>query len=179
MKTGIKSIVVLSIICLVSSALLGGVNILPAPVIEKTTKERSEAACFEVMPEGQAFSEIPVDSNLPKGVSAIYKEKNGTGYVIKITTKGYDSDLVIMCGISKNGTVTGTKILSSNETPSIGGQCAKESYSSQYKGKTEALDGIDVISGATLTSKGYYGAVKTAFEAYKILLKQPGEGGTK
>jgi electron transport complex protein RnfG len=176
MKTGVKSIVVLGIICLVSSALLGGVNHFTAPVIEKTTKERSEAACFEVMPSGQAFEEVTVSGGtLPKAVTSVYKEKNGAGYVIKVSTKGYDSGLVIMCGISPEGKVTGTKILSSNETPSIGGQCAKPAYSSQYEGKDKALNGIEAISGATLTSTGYYNAVKTAFEAFETLSK----GGNK
>ncbi len=175
MKAGVKSIVVLGIICLVSSALLGGVNYFTAPVIEKTTKERSEAACFEVMPSGQAFETVKEENAaVSSSVKEIYKEKNGAGYVIKVSTKGYDSGLVIMCGISTDGKVTGTKILSSNETPSIGGQLADSSFGARYSGKDAGSLQIETVTGATLTSKGYYNAVKTALETFAII-----EGGTK
>ena len=175
MKSGVKSIIVLSVICLVSSALLGGVNYFTAPVIEKTTKERSEAACFEVMANGQAFEEYDFDSSaVSSSVKEVYKEKNGAGYVIKVSTKGYDSGLVIMCGISSDGKITGTKILSSNETPSIGGRLADSSFGARYNGKDTNNLQIETVTGATLTSKGYYNAIKTALETFATL-----EGGTK
>lgn len=175
MKTGLKSIIVLTLICLISSALLGSVNYFTAPVIEEATQKASQQACFEVMPEGSSFKELDkTNLGLPSKVTTVYEEENGKGYVFKITTKGYDAGLVIMCGINSDGTVTGAKILSSNETPSIGGQCAKASYTSQYIGQTEGLEDVVAISGATLTSTGFKDAVKMAFEAFNTL-----KGGTK
>ena len=169
MKNGAKSIIVLTLICLISSGLLGGVNHLTAPIIAASELKATQNACFEVMPAGKSFEEVDIkDKNLSEKITAVYSETDG-GYVFKIKTKGYDSGLVIMCGIDANGKVTGTKILSSNETPSIGGQCAKTEYSSQYTGKDSSLEDIEAISGATLTSTGYYNAIKTAFEAFETL----------
>ena len=60
------------------------------------------------------------------------------------------------------------------ESDGIGDACADEKFYGQFVGKTEAdYDGIDAISGATLTTDGYKKAILRAFETVKIL-----EGGT-
>ena len=175
MKDSVKSIIVITAICLIVSAALGVTNYFTAPVIEKGEKDRAEALCTELLPESEGFVEFKTDAlyNLPETVSAIYKETSGKGYVIQITTKGYETGLVIMCGISSDGKIVQTKTLSSNETGTIGGKTEKESYTSQYIGLDSSFaDKVDAISGATITSTAYEKAIADAFEAFKIVSAQ-------
>ena len=57
----------------------------------------------------------------------------------------------------------------SSETKTLGGQTANPEYTDQYIGQSSALDGVDSISGATITSTAYKGCVETAFAAYELV----------
>lgn len=175
MKNGAKSIIVLTVICLVISGLLAAVNHVTSPIIQKAEEEATNKACKEVMQDASAFEKVSTDGkNLPASVKEIYKETTGKGFVFKIAGKGYDQGLMVICGIDADGKITGTSILSSNETPSIGGKCNSPSFLDQYTGKDSSLEGINGISGATLTSNGFKNAVKDAFEAFKALSTDKG-----
>ena len=172
MKEGTKSIVVLTVICLIVAAALAVVNNFTAPLIEVADAKAAEEACYVVMPDAAGFEELTGDvlpEGLPSTVKNVYREVNGEGYAIQLSVKGYDTGLVVLCGISSDGTITGTTIVSSNETPSIGGKAEKSSYSDQYLGKTETLEGVEAITGATYTSNGYKSAVQDAFKAFALL----------
>ncbi len=172
MKDSIKSVVVITAICLIIAALLGVTNYITSPVIEKGEKQRANDLCMEFFPDAKGFEELKTDEldKLPKTISAIYKETSGLGYVFQITTKGYESGLVIMCGISADGKIVQTKTLSSSETKTIGGKTESESYTSQYVGLDSSFsDKVDAISGATITSTAYENAIADAFAALKIV----------
>ena len=116
MKKSVISTLVLVSICAVMSVLLALVNALTAPTIKKNQEAAANAALLEVMPSGEGFEKIEFDAAaLPKTVSEVYREKNG-GYVITLTTTGYGSDMIIMCGINADGTVSGAVCLGSTET---------------------------------------------------------------
>ena len=175
MKDSIKSVVVITAICLIIAALLGITNFFTAPVIEAGEKQRAADLCMELLPGAKDFVEFKTDSlyELPTTVTAIYKESSGLGYVIQITTKGYESGLVIMCGISADGKIVQTKTLSSNETGTIGGKTEKEEYTSQYIGLDSSFaDKVDGVSGATITSTAYEKAIADAFAAFEIVSAQ-------
>jgi len=92
MKNHIKTILTLTIICLVVSVLLAAVNFVTDPVIKEYEKKQAEAACSEVMPEGSGFESITLPGAVPSTVTAIYKEAGG-GYVFKMVTTGFSGDI--------------------------------------------------------------------------------------
>ncbi len=169
MNVNTKSIVVLTVICLVVAVALAGVNFITAPIIAEADAAAAFEACFKVMPTASDFENVDLTDGLPATVTSIYKETTGQGYAVKITTKGYETGLVILCGIDSEGRITGTTIVSGNETPSIGGQCGKPAYSDQYLGLGDDLSSVEGISGATLTSTAYKSAVSDALKAVSIL----------
>ncbi|MDO4619022.1 MAG: FMN-binding protein, partial [Lachnospiraceae bacterium] len=73
--------------------------------------------------------------------------------IVKVTVK-----------IGDDQTIEELTVDASAQTPEIGGQCAEESFTSQFIGKTipVAADDIDAISGATMTSNAVLQAVNTA-----------------
>lgn len=166
MKQNIKSVVILVAICGVMALLLAGTNALTAPIIEKNSAAAANEALLQVMPEGTGFDEVDLTAyELPATVTKAYKETAGKGYVLELTTKGYGSDFKIMCGVTAEGVVSGAVCLSSNET--LG---KEKEYGKNFENKdSAAVEATDTISGATMTTAAYKGAVKDALNAAIIL----------
>lgn len=166
MLKNFKSVGVLVAICSVIALLLALTNQITAPIIEKNSAAAANAALLEVMPEGKGFEQVDMGSyTLPATVTEVYKETSGGGYVIKLTTTGYGTGMVIMCGVTTDGTITGAVCLASNETLS-----KEKEYGKNFVGKDAAgVDATDTIAGATMTTGAYKNAVKDAQTAVKIL----------
>ena len=166
MKTNLKNLSVFISICAVITLLLATTNFITAPIIEKNQNASANQALLEVMPDGTGFEKVDTaDKTLPATVTEVYKETSGKGYVIKLVTAGYGTDMVIMCGVSADGIVTGAVCLSSNET--LG---KEKEYGANFTQKDAAgVDGVDVIAGATKTTEAYKNAVKDALNTAIIM----------
>lgn len=162
----VMPVLVLTVICIVISGALAVTNSVTAPIIEKADMERAESARKEVLPHADSFTQIICD-DVPDSVKEIFKADNDTGYVFTVVVSGYGGDIKIFCGIDEKGLITATRMIEHEETQGMGSKAAEEPYSSQYIGKDSSLEGIDAISGATITSKAYIKAVRDAFEAYE------------
>ncbi|MBE6733401.1 MAG: FMN-binding protein [Ruminococcaceae bacterium] len=165
MKNYIKTIVSLTVICAVISALLALGNSITAPIIEKNQASAANESLKVVMPDGEEFQEVDITKyKLPESVSSVFSEKNG-GYVFTVEVTGYSSGLIIMCGVDKNGTVTGTLPIASAETLGY-----ENTYGEKLSGATlETIDAVDTISGATKTTAAYKTAVKDSLNAFVIM----------
>ncbi len=166
MKTNLKNLSVFVSICVVITVLLAATNMITAPVIEKNQAAAANKALLEVMPDGKDFESVELGGyTLPATVSEAYKETTGQGYVVKLVTAGYGTDMVIMCGVDAKGVVTGAVCLSSNETLGV-----EKTYGADFAQKdTAGVDAVDTISGATKTTAAYKGAVKDALNTAIIL----------
>lgn len=165
MKNHLKTICSLSIICAVIAILLAATNHITAPIIKKQENDAAFAALAEVFPNGEEFEQIDISKyELPSTIAEAYSEKSG-GYVFKIETVGYNSGLVIMCGIDANGAVTGATYIASSET--LG---AEKGYGDTLIGSTkDSIDSVATVSGATKTTAAYRNAAKDAINASVIL----------
>ena len=166
MNKNVKNISVFVSICAVITLLLAGTNFITGPIIEKNQNAAANAALLEVMPEGKGFESVDLSKyTLPATVREANKETSGKGYVIKLVTSGYGSDMVIMCGVSADGIITGAVCLSSNET--LG---KEKTYGQGFIGKDGAgVDTVDIIAGATKTTEAYKNAIKDAINTAIIL----------
>ena len=166
MKNQVKSTLVLVCICAVMAVLLAVTNSITAPIIKENQDAAANEALLQVMPGGEGFEKIEDLSayTLPSTVTEVYREKNG-GFVVTLTTSGYGSDMVIMCGVDANGNVTGAVCLSSNET--LGHE---KTFGEKFTGKDAVgVDAVDTISGATKTTAAYKNAIKDALNTAIIL----------
>lgn len=166
MKKNIKNLSVFVCICTVITLLLALTNSFTAPIILENQNASANQALLEVMPNGNGFEAISTeDYTLPATVSEVYAETSGLGYVVKLITSGYGSDMVIMCGVSADGIVTGAVCISSNET--LG---KEKTYGESFANKdATGVDTVDTVSGATKTTAAYKGAVKDALNTAIIL----------
>ncbi|MBR6620191.1 MAG: RnfABCDGE type electron transport complex subunit G [Clostridia bacterium] len=169
----LKPVAVLTLICIVTSALLAYTNSLTAPVIAALAVETEMNTRKEVLKDAAEF----VDSDLNGTAYCTGKDASGTtiGYVFTTAAKGYGGDVKIMVGVNADGTVAGVQILSLSETPGLGMNATKPSFLEQFIGKTlgiavnknePAENEIKALTGATITSKAVTSAVNTALEYY-------------
>lgn len=160
----LKPIVVLTAICVIVSAALVGTYGLTKPVIDAAKAAEANAALSAVLPDGTDFEEVTVTA---ENVLNAYKAGNGAGYVFQAQGKGFAGMITVMVGISSDGAITGTQVMEHGETPGIGDRIEKEAhFQEQYLGKDYNLEGIEFLSGATFSSKGFNAAVGNAFVAY-------------
>ena len=170
MMKSVRSILTLLLICAVMAVLMAVTNTITAPIIEQNQAAAANDALKVVMPNGQGFEKMDVSGyTLPATVTEVYSEASG-GYVFKLTTTGYSSGLVILCGVNADGTVSGATCLASTETLGY-----EKTFGENFIGKNmEGVDGVDTVSGATISNNGYMKAIERCFEAVTIL-----EGGAK
>ena len=166
MKTSMKNLSVFVCICTVIALFLALTNSFTAPIIEANQNASANQALLEVMPEGKGFEKLATDVyTLPATVSEVYKETSGRGYVVKLITSGYGSGMIIMCGVSADGIVTGAVCISSSETLGY-----EKNYGAGFAGKDAAgVEAVDTIGGATKTTSAYKNAVKDALNTAIIL----------
>ena len=166
MKKSIKNLAVFVCICSIITLLLAFTNSVTLPIITQNQNAAANEALLEVMPDGEGFDAVDVSTyTLPATVSEVFMETTGKGYVVKLVTAGYGTDMVVMCGVSNEGVVTGAVCLSSNET--LG---KEKTYGENFTNQDAAgVDAVDIIGGATKTTAAYKNAVKDALNTAIIL----------
>ena len=167
MKNKLYPTLALGIICLVVVLMLAAVNTITAPLIEKAQAEKVQKALCEVMPEGVNFTEIEVDG-LPVEVTDVYCEDGG-GYVFQMSVVGYKPGLIIICGIDKDGVITGAEFIESKETLS-----AEVGLGERFIGHTSDTVTPELVAGSTAkkTTGAYYSAIEAALEAFEIITEK-------
>ena len=169
----VRPIIVLTIICLVVAALLGYMNSITEPIITEAAAREQEESMKEVLPEAEGFTQIDLEADFPAEVKEAYISDNGVGSAFIVSGAGYGGQIRIIVGVSADGKVTGSKVLEHEETAGLGARITNEDYRAQFVGKNINLEGVDTISGSTVSSKAYMKLVTAALKAQQIL---SGEG---
>lgn len=174
----------LLLITSVTAALLAGVNMLTKDRIAAITKEKTEKAIAEVLPNAAQIEDISHTATLPETVSKVYAAcENGspTGdYAVEVTPAGFDGEITMMVGVDGAGKVIAISIINQTETAGLGAVAAEsgskgQAFRNQFAGMSGTLavdkDGgdIDALTGATITSRAITDGVNTALECVKTL----------
>lgn len=166
----IKPVVVLTVICFVVTGALSYTNAITAPIIDANEKEANNRARLELIPEADAFVEVPMaeDVMLQYNGLDVYKAQNGAGYTVSAYGKGFGGKLGVMVAFNPEGDILATKVILSNETPGLGTRISEPAYSDQFLGKNGVIGQEEMvfISGATISSKAMLAAVNNAAELY-------------
>lgn len=167
-KDFVMPILVLTLICLIISAVLAFTNSKTEPVIVLAAQERAEEARNEIIPSATGFKKLEIDG-LPSTITEVYATENDVGYVFMITTTGYGGEMQLICGIDNDGRIISCKTLKHSETKGMGSKTAEDDFRNQFVGKDSSLDGVSAISGATISSNAYLGAINDVFTAYEAV----------
>lgn len=188
----INMLVALLVIAAVSGGLLGLIYSITKDKIAEVEKQKNEAAMSEVLQkEGVAIDKF------------VTKEKDGLVYnmaytadgqcvgaaVKTFTNKGFNGRVELMVGILADGTINKISVLSQNETPGLGANMENAKFKDQFNGKNPdngyklqvTKDGgdVDAITAATISSRAFTDAVKTACDGFKANKEELMKGGTE
>ncbi|MCI7768592.1 MAG: FMN-binding protein [Oscillospiraceae bacterium] len=179
MKEKLMPPIVLTLICVISSALLVfAYNLTYVDTTGIITDKLSEGLT-ELYGTSDGF-EMLLNENgevlTYEGVTSVID--NGSGKTaFEIIADGYSKGgLHLLIGFDENGAVSGISVLTIGETPGLGTKVQDSAYLARFKGITSPDFQVDGITGATYSSKGMNKAVETAVKAYSQLKEDKGNG---
>ena len=161
--------------------------------IARAAKASREKAIQQVIP---AYDNSPIDEQLTYTVHNEYGETTATIYPAKkggelagaavecSNNTGYGGEIRIIVGFEADGTIKDFRVLKHQETPGLGAKMGDWFRTDKNKqniiGKspettnfhvTKDSGDIDAITAATITSRAFLAAVRTAYAAYTESLK--------
>ena len=151
-------------VCLVVSGLalsLTGAALAPTAAANAET-ERQEML-ETLLPGSETFTQEAYDGS-DANITALWKGEGG--YVVETTVDGYAGPIRQWTGVSDDGSVTGVVVRDLEETFGLGrGVLTDIPFLAQFIGTTgeaEIGDGVDAITGATVTSRAIARGVSSA-----------------
>ena len=167
-------VLVLGLTCLFCSAVLGGAYVLTKEPIAAAAAEKTNKAIAQVLPH---FTGVEYNEE-----GRYYTAKDGetvVGYAIESTTVGFGGPLSLIVGVTPDGIVYNTSVLSHAETPGLGAKCTTDlKFTDQWRGFNPSVkklsvtkDGgdVDAITASTITSRAYTLAVDNALKAFSVI----------
>lgn len=92
--------------------------------------------------------------------------KGETGFVVETATQGYADEIIVLVGVSNDGSVTGLMVKQMHETIGLGANALLDwEFLAQFlktEGDAAIGDNIDALTGATVTSKAIARCVNSA-----------------
>ena len=149
MQKIVKLVVFLALISGLSGMCLSLVNDVTKPIIDEQKLAAVKVSLNELY-SGSEFEEIS-GAVADTAIQNIYKVDGGEGYVYKVGVTGYGGEVTYLVGINKDASYQGFIALTyDGETSGFGTRIADEEFGSQFTGSID--DGVDTLSGATITS---------------------------
>jgi electron transport complex protein RnfG len=170
-RTYIMPLVVLTAICLVVSGALAFMDSITSPVILAAVEERTQAVMAEIIPNAMGFEHIELGSvnGLPSTIRDIYRTTNGVGYILIASVNGFSGDVTVICAVDQDGVIIAASTLSHTETKGIGTILEQESFLDPFKGVDSSLEGIDTVSGATISTRAFIRAIQDIMETFELM----------
>ena len=170
-KTFVMPLLVLTLISVVVSSALALMNTFTQPVISSAAAQRAEIAMTQIIPNAEGFELIDLSNytGIPVTVKEVYRTTNDVGYVFIAAVNGFSGDITIICGVGHDGRIIKTSTLSHTETQGIGTIIEQESFLSTFDGLDHNLEGVDTVTGATISTRAFIHAVSDIHEAFKQL----------
>lgn len=171
----VKPVVVLTTICLITSALLAGTNSVTAPIIAKNQEAVANQAYAEALPEAEGEFDDVLEQVTVSNIVAAKKATNGAGFCIQAVGKGYGGDVPVIVTLDNDGVIINITFMQNGESAGFGmklwdGNEAGANFAASLIGKSGSVtlkqDGVDGITGATISSTAAVSAVNSALECF-------------
>ena len=178
----------LTVIALITAALLGLVDGVTRDKISEIEAEKTRIAMSAVAPEGSEFTDkLEITEDVAAAAAAqggkvveLYGVKAG-GYVMKISASGSQGAIVMMVGTDANKAITGIFVVSHAETSGIGTKVVGNELNDagvpvldQFigmsgSGSLVVKKNIVPITTATVSTKGITTGANAALAAAEVL----------
>ena len=185
-----RPVLMLTMICFITTLLLAATNELTAPSIAMQEQTALNERMKTIFPDGQSFEQFTVTDQQSEAllksnadVDNLYIAKDSAekiiGYVFVTSSNGYAGKVTASVGIDTSGKVAMIAFTAPDETPGLGKKIEENGFSDPFSGISTATPvviggseegvSIDAVSGATISSKGAAAAVNKSFAAYLYL----------
>ena len=168
MKTILKFAFILFLVNLVAASILAATYNITKSKIAEQIKLAQDEALKQVMPEEIADRLEGVEKD---GVMQYWKAFKGNssqlkGHIFIAKKYGYSSVIETMVGMKKDGTITGLRVISQNETPGLGIRIAEPSFIKQFINRNVSelelsKNNIHAVAGATISSRAFLDSIKS------------------
>ncbi len=178
-----KSVIALALIAAIAGVALSGVFSTTEKRIQENELKKKQAAYNAVCEGAKEFNELSFDLNgevygggkfgsttIDEALEGVDAGSNVVGYVLVITNKdAYNPPLKLALGIAPDGKLLKIDFIELNETPGKGSKAAEPAFKDLFKDKT-STEGIDTITGATVTSKAVLFAVDAGLDFFQNVI---------
>ena len=151
------------------------------------TLEGDDLVRKEFVDAAEAFEALDVMSLLGdyETIQSVYTGTVGddaVGYVFELSSKGFADQIGLRMGITTDGVISKVVMTANNETPDYGTKTTDPAFCGQFDGNAATvegyMEGVDVMSGATVSSNAVFKAVGQAVDFYnQYLVPKPEEAG--
>ena len=165
MRETVKLGVRLMLFALVAGLLLAVVNAVTEEPIAMNERLKADGARIAVIGD-YAFEPVETDTSGYDAIQSVYAalDESGqtVGYVYELVSRGYGGDIVLSVGV-RNGAVSGVSVASHAETKGLG-TADEAPFLQSFNGlsQPDEAQGVDAMSGATVSSDAVRGAVAQA-----------------
>lgn len=183
-----KPVIALTLIAAIAGVALSGVYSVTKDTIEEQKAFAQATAYREVCPEATSFAyndkaqEILGDEGTDADsahINACYVGKddsgNTVGYALSVSSKGFGGNVTMALGLTPDGAIRKISFTELNETAGLGMRADEDAFKDQFVGKSGSItygeDGVEAMSGATVTSTAVKNAVNAGLNFYETVLK--------
>ena len=165
MRETVKLGVRLMLFAMVAGLLLAVVNAVTEEPIALNERLKADGARIAVIGD-YAFEPLDTDTSAYDAIRGVYaaldEDGRTVGYVYDLVSRGYGGDVVLSVGV-KDGAVSGVSVASHTETKGLG-TADEAPFLQSFLGLSQAdeAQGVDAMSGATVSSNAVRGAVAQA-----------------
>ena len=165
MRETVKLGVRLMLFALVAGLLLAVVNAVTEEPIARNERLKADGSRIAVIGDYD-FEALQTDTTGYDAIQSVYAalddDGQTVGYVYELSSRGYGGDVVLSVGI-RDGAVSGVSVASHAETKGLG-TADEAPFLQSFVGLTpaDAAQGVDAMSGATVSSNAVRGAVSQA-----------------
>lgn len=148
--------------------------------IARTQTQQQQQLLRQVMPEAAFSSETPYRAAGALSIRAGYSEENDLlGYCIEVQTQGFSGPVTMQVGVDLDGKVTGVAVIDHRESSGIGTTAITRKALERYVGRsgtlhTNGTNAVEVVAGATATSKALITGINRALAIVANLDKEGG-----
>ena len=165
MKLVLHMMVTLTLIGIVSGAILSELNSWAAPKIEANRRAETERAIFVVQADGIKYKKV---DNIEFELYEVFNDdSNSIGYALPYEGNGFQGKIRLIVGVNKDlSSLLGLEVLEQVETPGLGTKVTEVPFTDQFidlkltpdiawvKGiQPQNPNEIQAITGATISSK--------------------------
>ena len=172
----------LALVCVIVAGVLGLTNLVTMGPIAYSAAAKVLASMQEAFPTADEF--VPIE--IAEGASVqecteAYENGELIGYIARLTVTGCKGPIEIQAGYDLEGKITAFTCGGSNfqETAGLGSKVKDAAFRDQFTGKSTPLaygnDGIDSITGATISSGAVLSGLNTAGYFVADLINPPAE----